>query len=709
MKVSVVIPVYNAATTLTRCLASLSAQTLRDFEVVCVDDGSSDGSLELLRDHATWHGEQSGVRLVILSQENRGTYLARKRGVEVAQGEYVCFVDPDDQVKPRFLEKMVKAAERGDWDVVQCGVELEETRERTAKQRAVSERYFNPDAPTIKDGGLLTRAYIHKRIGWNLIFRLFRASIVKEAFAELPDVNMINETDAAAFFPIARRARSFRRIRDRLYVYRYGDGISTRTDYSLDDYCRTLGKFDFVRCFAPRIRTKEEEAAFVIMAARMAENSRKSAFARIVNPATREKALALLAESFRPKPRKVTHVGIHYFNLKFGGVQRVVLQNVELLRSIGLRVTLFLEELPNDECFSVPGGVEIRILPRSLGNMLPDEKRIPQIAEAMRASGIDCWYDHAVFAPGFVSNVVTAKWLLGLSVVAHYHTVFMAPLHFKIHSEYFELQAHWLRLADVVLTLGQVDAAYFRSQAVNAVVMPNALPDICREVLCGPIPTPVGRKILWCGRESWEKHPEDAEKITALVKQKMPDVELVMLSGVKDPYPYFAEASVFLSTSEMEGFSMASAEALAYGLPVVAYRLGNLDLYRDNPAVFQITQGDVKGAAEKIVEIVSRADYCNLRQSARRFLRPFVEFDHSEFWRSFRAGTCPVQSGGNDEVVHSEMQSLLAEGLVWRAAHPKPKGCDPVTFRRIKRYICDNGFWYTVQKAFKRIVLGGRC
>ncbi len=125
------------------------------------------------------------------------------------------------------------------------------------------------------------------------------------------------------------------------------------------------------------------------------------------------------------------------------------------------------------------------MLPRSLGNMLPDERRIPEVARILRESGIDCWYDHALFAPGFVMNVVTAKWLLGLQVIAHYHTVFTAPLSFRVHPEYFELQAHWLRLADVVLALGRVDVAYFRSQAVPAVVVPNPLPEACRRLLDG--------------------------------------------------------------------------------------------------------------------------------------------------------------------------------------------------------------------------------
>jgi len=701
MTVSVVIPVYDAASTLARCIEALRAQTFRDFEVICVDDGSTDRSAEIVQGYCKEDG-----RFSLIHQTNAGTFVARKRGVAAARGEYVCFVDPDDRVKPQFLEKLVRKAERGKWDIVQCGVELEETRERTAKQRAVSERYFNPDAPTIRNGGLLTRAYVHKRIGWNLIFRLFRASLVKEAFAELPDVNMINETDAAAFFPIAQRARRFTRIRNRLYVYRYGDGISTRTDYSLADYARTLGKFDFVRAYAPKAVGAKAEAAFVTMAVRMAENARKSAYARIAEGETRSQALALLAKSLASPPRKFSHVGIHYFNLKVGGVQRVVLQNAELLRAQGVKVTLFLEESPDDTWFAIPEGMAVRTLPRSLGNVLPDEKRIPQIARAMREAGIDGWYDHAVFAPGFVTGVATAKWLLGLPVVAHYHTAFTAPLAFRIHPEYFELQSHWLRPADVVLALGHVDAAYFRSQAVNALVVPNRVPEACRKALAGPMPRPNGRKVLWCGRQSWEKRPEDAEKVVALVRESLPDVELVKLSGVKDPYPHFAEASVFLSTSEIEGFSMTSAEALAHGLPIVAYRLANLDLYRDNPAVFQVDLGDVQAAARQVVAVLTSPDYSRLREQARASLAAFLSFDHEALWRKLAAGEYAAAEPKITGRVQEEMVRLLAASRAQYAARGRnaARNREPVTLKRICTFVRDNGLLYTVRKVVSRSV-----
>lgn len=103
MKLSVIIPVYNAERYLRRCLDSVLAQTLRDIEIICIDDGSTDGSVAILAEYAA-----KDVRIRVLRQENRGQGVARNRGLAVAHGEYVYFMDADDELAAlNALEQVV--------------------------------------------------------------------------------------------------------------------------------------------------------------------------------------------------------------------------------------------------------------------------------------------------------------------------------------------------------------------------------------------------------------------------------------------------------------------------------------------------------------------------------------------------------------------------------------------------------------------------
>lgn len=109
-KISVVVPIYNGEKTIARCLDSLLAQELdgkAELEIVVVDDGSSDGSAELLRAYA-----KDNTCIRIISQENRGLGAARNRGVRETTGEYIGFVDCDDFIAPEMYRTMLEAIER---------------------------------------------------------------------------------------------------------------------------------------------------------------------------------------------------------------------------------------------------------------------------------------------------------------------------------------------------------------------------------------------------------------------------------------------------------------------------------------------------------------------------------------------------------------------------------------------------------------------
>jgi len=118
-RVSVIIPVYNLEPYLSRCLDSVVGQTLKDIEVICINDGSTDRSLDILRQY-----EKEDPRIRIVDKENGGQGLARNIGIEMAEGEYIGFVDGDDRIEADMYERMYSDAKKNDADLQICFVKM---------------------------------------------------------------------------------------------------------------------------------------------------------------------------------------------------------------------------------------------------------------------------------------------------------------------------------------------------------------------------------------------------------------------------------------------------------------------------------------------------------------------------------------------------------------------------------------------------------
>ncbi|MDR0810870.1 MAG: glycosyltransferase [Paludibacter sp.] len=116
--VSVLIPCYNTANYLHRCLDSIVNQTLREIEIICINDASTDNSAQILQKYA----ESDNRIKVITFSENRGVAVARNVGIQQAQGEYLGFVDSDDYVDLNFYEKLYFRAKNADAEVVKAQV-----------------------------------------------------------------------------------------------------------------------------------------------------------------------------------------------------------------------------------------------------------------------------------------------------------------------------------------------------------------------------------------------------------------------------------------------------------------------------------------------------------------------------------------------------------------------------------------------------------
>lgn len=207
--VSVLIPVYNVEDYLERCLDSVLNQTLTKIEVICVNDGSTDKSPEILKKY-----QENDSRIIIVNKENGGLPSARNAGLEKASGEYVGFVDSDDYVQPDMFEKLYKTAKAEKSEVVICGANI------------------LPEVPRASDWlyACLSPAYKkYEKFDPNMLFNdmtvtpflwrtLIKRSLIAQHHLRLKEDIMIGE-DKAFQCKVYPLANSITVIPDKLYNY----------------------------------------------------------------------------------------------------------------------------------------------------------------------------------------------------------------------------------------------------------------------------------------------------------------------------------------------------------------------------------------------------------------------------------------------------------------------------------------------------------
>lgn len=159
--VSIIVPVYNVEKYLTRCLDSLINQTLKDIEIICVNDGSKDNSLDILKTYA-----EKDQRIIVLSQENAGLSAARNTGMDVAKGEYIGFVDSDDWVDLDFFENLYNEAKNNDCEIAVADFIREHPHKKKKRLNITKSEIFE----TAEDKYLACKTYREGCV-WNKIYK----------------------------------------------------------------------------------------------------------------------------------------------------------------------------------------------------------------------------------------------------------------------------------------------------------------------------------------------------------------------------------------------------------------------------------------------------------------------------------------------------------------------------------------------------------
>ena len=225
VKVSIVIPVYNAGNYLKESLDSLLNQTLDDIEIICVNDGSKDNSLDILND---FHKKDS--RVIVLNQENHGASYSRNQGMKIAKGEYIYFFDADDKLVSDAMEKLYDNALRNQSDFAMF--KLVRFDESSIKKTSIFdfEKVF-------KDVDFDNFTFSHKDLGEEVMnasyapwTKFYRKEFLDKYGFEFPDVPAYN--DILFHVKSMLKASKISFVPEYLHYYRLDNSASITNDPS---------------------------------------------------------------------------------------------------------------------------------------------------------------------------------------------------------------------------------------------------------------------------------------------------------------------------------------------------------------------------------------------------------------------------------------------------------------------------------------------
>lgn len=276
IKFSIIIPVYNRASYIETTLDSILKQTYKNFEVLCVDDGSQDNSLELLKNFAK---KDSRIK-IIQHKENLGTHMARKTGVENASGDYILFLDCDDTFVESALEILNNNLSNTELDILGY------------VYRSEKSKHF----PTTKDKYTFENIISEP----SLCDKTYKTEVVKKAFSEMINFYSVMAEDSYQSIVIKYFAKNYDCISDTLMLYNIESGISHQKK-SLKKFERDLVSMNNVSNAIAEFETRKN-IADIHLSEKMQCNSVKYIFNHQIFTNLkffdRKKALRLLPQYF---------------------------------------------------------------------------------------------------------------------------------------------------------------------------------------------------------------------------------------------------------------------------------------------------------------------------------------------------------------------------------------------------------------------------
>ena len=167
IKVSVIVPVYNGEKFIEECIKNVLNQTLEEFELIIINDGSTDNTLDICK-----RNSEIDKKIRIINQENEGVSSARNKGIEQSNGEYICFVDCDDKIEENYLEELYNTCEDNNVKISCCTIESIDNKGNIISSRFMEDGYY-------KKIDALDELFKFRGLNWGPCGKLFHKSLIK--------------------------------------------------------------------------------------------------------------------------------------------------------------------------------------------------------------------------------------------------------------------------------------------------------------------------------------------------------------------------------------------------------------------------------------------------------------------------------------------------------------------------------------------------
>ncbi|MGA6128337.1 MULTISPECIES: glycosyltransferase [unclassified Microbacterium] len=714
---SIVVPLFNDEDHVAAALDSCLRQSLRDIEIICVDDASTDETASIVSEYAS---RDARVRL-IRQPLNMSAFQARRAGVDAATAPYVMFLDGDDELAEGAARTALGCAKRADADVVGFGVEIV-TRDGDAHPRRF-EAALQPQFDTLLGPQIIPGLFPVGQVANGHLWRyLFSTHLLRRAYSRMPaDATFYRANDLPITFLALSYAKKYVSTAERLYRYFFRRGTSGHAIDALEHFHFLMSGIDPISHIRDIVFHETSSGATPQPTLNSYESARLHIIASVLRSCLNEtsgelqrecidlladkvgdfdliKAAAtfvpesLSAVSARfPRPSQpesaIRNVLLTTAHLDRGGLQSVLLrQAADLTRAgYGVTVAVFRE---SDHAVVLPDGVALVVIGEGMAD------RLAQWVDVCRTHEIDLIIDHHILYNNRWPWFAIAAQIAGIPTIGWVHNFALRPIF--DHRRHLTFMAANMRNLLRVVTLSPTDVAFWKLQGVpNVVYLPNPPSPLTvyaleREGSHREITAPL--KLAWWGRlDRPTKQVDHLIAVAAELTRRQVDYELTIigpdspeLTGadvrdmaadrgvgrtvkvVGDLTPEellttLEEAHLLVSTSAIEGYQLTIVEAQAMGMPVAMYELPWLETIRGNDGVLTTTS-EPASLADAIVALASDPTrYRQMSEASAAFARASTSLDVGELTDRLISGTLP-EKFSPDPTLHDA--EILIDWLV---------------------------------------------